>query len=252
MAYTVGEVSKLTRVSVRALHHYDEIGLVKPSGRSAAGYRQYEDRDLERLQQVLFYRELGLKLDEIAAILNDPAFDRRKALIAQREQLEKDLEHKRAVLALVEKSIRALTGENGGYAMTKEEMFEVFGDFDVETHEEEARQRWGNTDAFKESTKRAKKYGKEDWQRIKAEGEEILDAFAAAMDGGTPAADAAEVAERHRQHISRWFYECSKKMHSGLGQMYVDDPRFAATYESKRAGLAAYVRDAILANELRG
>lgn len=249
MAYTVGEVSKLTRVSVRALHHYDEIGLVVPSGRSAAGYRQYTDRDLERLQQVLFYRELGFKLDDIAAIVNDPNFDRKKALIAQRELLEKQLGHTRSLLQLVEKSIRAL---DGGYAMTKEEMFEVFGDFDVEKHEEEARHRWGDTDAFKESTRRAKQYTKEDWLKIKAEGEEILEAFATALDRGVPAADAADIAEQHRQHITRWFYACSKQMHSNLGKMYVDDPRFAATYEAKRTGLAAYVRDAVLANELRG
>src|SRR5688572_23275699 len=104
MTYTVGEVSKLTRVSVRALHHYDEIGLVKPSGRSAAGYRLYTDRDLNRLQQVLFYRELGFKLDDIVAILADPTFDRRKALLAQRDMLAERLESTRAVLELVEKS----------------------------------------------------------------------------------------------------------------------------------------------------
>ena len=187
-----------------------------------------------------------MKLDDIAAILDDPAFDRRQALIAQRALLERELEQKRAILALVEKSIRAL---DGGYAMTKEEMFEVFGDFDVERHEEEAKQRWGNTDAFKESTRRAKQYSKEHWVKIKAEADELLEAFAHAMDSGR---DATDIAERHRQHITRWFYECSKKMHSGLAAMYVEDPRFAATYEAKRPGLAAYVRDAVLANELRG
>src|SRR4051794_37184137 len=108
MAYTVGEVARLTRVSVRALHHYDEIGLVKPGGRSAAGYRLYTDVDLERLQQVLVYRELGFKLDDIAGALADPAFDRRKALLAQRELLGRRLEHTRAALDLVEKSIRAI------------------------------------------------------------------------------------------------------------------------------------------------
>jgi hypothetical protein len=146
----------------------------------------------------------------------------------------------------VEKTIRA---RDGGYAMTKQEMFEVFGDFDVQKHEDEARERWGDTDAFKESARRTKQYSREDWQKIKAEGEEILEAFAHAMDSG---ADAADLAERHRQHISRWFYECSKTMHSNLAKMYVDDPRFAATYEAKRPGLAAFVRDAVLANELRG
>lgn len=249
MTYTVGEVSKLTRLSVRALHHYDEIGLVKPSGRSAAGYRLYTDLDLERLQQVLFYRELGFKLDDIVSVLADPTFDRRKALHAQREMLAAKLQETRAVLDLVEKTIRALEGT---YAMTKEEMFEVFGDFDVEKHEEAARRRWGDTDAFKESTRRAKEYSKEDWQRIKDEGAEVIEAFAKALESGVPAADAADLAERARLQIDKWFYPCSKQMHANLGNMYVDDPRFAATYESRRVGLAAYVRDAILANALRG
>jgi DNA-binding transcriptional MerR regulator len=247
MAFTVGEVAKFARISVRTLHHYDEIGLVKPSGRSAAGYRLYTQVDLDRLQQVLFYRELGFKLEDIVPILADPAFDRRKALVTQRAMLEEQLERTRSVLTLVEKTIRALDGE---WAMTKEEMFEVFGDFDPTEHEAEAKERWGNTDAYRESTKRAKGYKKEDWKKIKAEGDEINTAFVEAAAAGLPASDpkVVAIAERARLHIDHWFYPCSKEMHANLGRMYVDDPRFAATYEKMRPGLAVYVRDAILAN----
>lgn len=248
MAYTVGEVARLTRVSVRALHHYDEIGLVKPRGRSAAGYRLYTDEDLERLQQVLFYRELGMRLDDIAGLLGDPAFDRRKALEAHREALRRRLDETRGLLALVEKTIRSM---DGGVAMTKEEMFEAFGDFDAEAHEAEARERWGDTEAFRESQRRAKRYTKEDWKRMGAEAEAIVEEFARAAESGVAAADAANIAERHRLHIERWFYPCTRPMHAGLGKMYVDDPRFAAHYEKRREGLAAYVRDAVLANALR-
>lgn len=247
MAFTVGEVAKFARISVRTLHHYDEIGLVKPSGRSAAGYRLYTQADLDRLQQVLFYRELGFKLEDIVPILADPAFDRRKALVTQQAMLEEQLERTRSVLALVEKTIRAIDGE---WTMTKEEMFEVFGDFDPTEHEAEAKERWGNTDAYRESTKRAKGYKKEDWKKIKAEGDEINAAFVEAAAAGLPASDpkAVAIAERARLHIDRWFYPCSKEMHANLGRMYVEDPRFAATYEKMRPGLAVYVRDAILAN----
>jgi DNA-binding transcriptional MerR regulator len=244
MAFTVGEVA---RISVRTLHHYDEIGLVKPSGRSAAGYRLYTQADLDRLQQVLFYRELGFKLEDIVPILADPAFDRRKALITQRAMLEEQLERTRSVLTLVEKTIRALDGE---WTMTKEEMFEVFGDFDPTEHEAEAKERWGNTEAYRESTKRAKAYKKEDWKKIKAEAEEIGAAFVEAAAAGLKATDpkVIAIAERARLHIDRWFYPCSKEMHANLGRMYVEDPRFTATYEKMRPGLAVYVRDAILAN----
>jgi DNA-binding transcriptional MerR regulator len=237
--YTVGELARLARISVRTLHHYDEIGLVKPTGRSAAGYRLYTDADLDRLQQVLFFRELEIKLDDIVAILADPGFDRKQALIAQRALLERKLEKTRATLALVEKTIRALDGEA---TMTKEEMFEI-----------EAKERWGHTEAYRVSQERGKKYTPEDWARIKAEQAAIVDAFAALAEANVPATDARamDVAERHRRSIDETFYPCSRAMHASLGQMYVDDPRFTETYERTRAGLAEYVRDAIVANAKR-
>src|SRR5690242_13681995 len=108
MAYTVGDVSRLAGISVRTLHHYDEIDLVKPSSRSEAGYRLYTPRDLERLQQVLFYRELGFPLEEIARMLGDPDFDRREALMAQRALLLKRAEQAQALLTLIDKTIAAL------------------------------------------------------------------------------------------------------------------------------------------------
>jgi DNA-binding transcriptional MerR regulator len=251
MTYTVGEVARLARITVRALHHYDEIGLVKPTGRSAAGYRLYTDADLDRLQQVLFFRELEVKLDDIVAILADPGFDRRKALLAQRTLLAQKLERTRATLALVDRTIRALDGD---CAMTKEEMFEVFGDFDPTAHQAEAEQRWGNTESFRVSQERSKKYNKADWQRIRAEQDSLLEAYAAAMAAGIAPEDARamDVAERHRLSIDANFYPCSRAMHAGLGRTYVEDTRFTAYYEKKREGLAKYVHDAIAANARRG
>lgn len=244
MAYTVGDVSRMARVSVRTLHHYDEIGLVKPSSRTEAGYRLYTPRDLERLQQVLFYRELSFGLEEIARMLADPAFDRRRALVTQRDLLMERAEQARALVTLIDKTLAALDGDE---PMSHEELF---NGFDAFKYEEEARERWGGTPEFEESRRRTRRYGKEDWKALGAESGEITQGFARAMDDGVPPVDtrAMDLAERHRQHISRWFYDCSFEIHVGLGEMYAADPRFAANYEPVRAGLAAYIRDAIRAN----
>jgi len=239
---TVGELAKLTHVSVRTLHHYDEIGLLTPSGRSRASYRLYTEHDLARLQQVLFFRALGFSLDGIARVMNAPDFDRKKALLAQRALLVDEARRLTAMVALVDKTLDALEGND---TMTDEEMFEGF---DPGSHEEEARARWGNTSSYAEAARRTKGYTKETWTAIRAEAQAINEGFAAAMDSGTVANDPAvrALVERARMHIDRWFYPCSREMHAALGQMYVDDPRFAANYEKVREGLAQFVRDAIV------
>jgi MerR family transcriptional regulator, thiopeptide resistance regulator len=152
-----------------------------------------------------------------------------------------------ALLRLIDTTITAL---DGGMQMSKEDMFEVLGDFDAS----EAKQRWGDTDAYKESARRTADYTKQDWQRYKAESAEILDSLAALMDAGVSPTDprAMDVAERARLQIDSWFYPCSREMHSGLGQMYVADPRFSANYDKVRLGMAQYVCDAIQANRARG
>jgi MerR family transcriptional regulator, thiopeptide resistance regulator len=247
MAYTVGDVSRMARVSVRTLHHYDEIGLVKPTSRTEAGYRLYAPRDLTRLQQVLFYRELGFALDEIARMLADPAFDRRHALLAQRALLVQKAEQAQALVQLVDKTLAAL---DQGEDMSHEDLFDGF---DPSQYEEEAQQRWGGTPELAECARKTSAYTKADWEAIGAEGAEINDAFVAALDAGLSPRDlpAMDAAERHRQHISRWFYACSFEVHVGLGEMYVADPRFAANFEPIRSGLAQYVCDAIRANAAR-
>lgn len=134
--------------------------------------------------------------------------------------------------------------------LTPEQKREVFGDFDPDAHADEARERWGDTEAYKQSAQRTAKYTKDDWARIKSEAAENTAAFAEAFTGGVPADDprAMDLAEAHRQHISRWFYDCPSQMHRGLGDMYVADPRFTANYDTAHPGLAQYVRDAIHAN----
>ena len=247
MSYSAGEVARLSGVSVRTLHHYDEIGLLSPGGRTGAGYRQYEPDDLARLQQILCYRALGFDLRNIATILDDPRIDAVDHLRRQRELLTSKVEHLQKMVRTVEKMMEA---KKMGINLTPDEMFEVFGDFDPTEHQTEVEQRWGKSDAFKESQRRTSKYRKEDWKRMGQEAETIGAGLADAMRRGLPATSTAamDLAEQARLHIDRWFYPCPHEMHRNLGEMYVADPRFMKTYEDREPGLAVYVRDAIAAN----
>lgn len=136
---------------------------------------------------------------------------------------------------------------------TNEEMPEAFGGFDPAQYEEEARQRWGNTEAYRESVRRTARHTRADWEQISREGAEINAAFLALMQAGLPATfpEAGRVTERHRAYISRWLYECSPEIHASLGKMYVADPRFTENIDRAGAGLAAYMSEAIAANTRR-
>jgi DNA-binding transcriptional MerR regulator len=245
--FTVGELSKLTGVTVRALHHYDEIGLVRPSARTAAGYRLYDDDDVLRLQQVLLFRELGLPLPEIAAVLDDPEYRRDDVLRRHREVLVAKRTRLDAMVAALD---AALAQQQKGLAMKPEDVKSLFDGFDPAQYEAEVEERWGNTDAYKESQKRVKRYGKAEWDAIKAEGDAIYRKLADLMAAGTPARDPAvqAAAEEHREHISKWFYPCSKEIHRGLGEMYVADPRFTANLDRYAPGFAQFLRDAFAAS----
>lgn len=250
MSHTVGEVAKLAHVTVRTLHHYDRMGLLSPSERSEAGYRRYSLTDLELLQQVLFYRELGFRLHEIKNLMRDGGIDRCEALLGQRDLLEMRVARLQAMVGLIDRTLVSL---EGGIAMGKEEMFEVFRDFDPSQYEEEAKERWGEMDAYRESAKRTSGYTKDDWQRIKMEGEGHLKTMVTLLDQGVPPNDprAMDVAEEARLALDRNFYPCSHEMHVGLGEMYVADPRFASYYDQHRPGLAQWFCDAIKANAER-
>lgn len=243
-ASTVGDIARLTGVSVRTLHHYDEIGVVQARERSESGYRLYGPDEVARLQEVLFFRELGFGLDEIKRILDLPDYERTTALTRQRRMLEAKAEH---LLAMIEAVDGAVDAEKEGITMSSEDMLGVFGDFDPAEYEEEARERWGESDAYQESSRRTSKYGKAEWEQIKRESAEVDQAFLALMaDGVPPDSQAAqEVAMRHRSHITKWFYECTAEIHAGLGQMYVADARFAERIDQVGKGLSRYMSAAI-------
>lgn len=269
---TVGETASATGVTVRTLHHYDQIGLVIPAARSTAGYRLYSPADVDRLQRVVAYRRLGLGLEDIAAALADEDEDaeagdrepdpdvgapvrgrspgRRRALERQRELVEEKITELTRLLAALD---TALEKDMKDIELTGDEMRELFGEHyaeDFAEYQDEAQQRWGETDAWAESQRRTKRYTKADWEKIKEEGEEANRLIIDALDAGLPADSerAMDAAEAARAHIDRWFYPVDPQFHRNLADMYVLDPRFAATYEQMRPGLAQYLRDAIHAN----
>lgn len=245
MGYPVSRVAALAGVTVRTLHHYDDIGLLVPGERTSAGYRVYTDADLERLQQIRFYRELGFGLDEIAVLLDtaDPRehFRRQHRLLLER--IKKLTEMATAIEF-------AMEAQKVGVNLTPEERFEVFGEFEPDRYADEAEERWGGTDAYAESQRKTSRYSKADWLRFRTESEDWGRRFVALMESGLPAdgAEAMDLAEEHRAQISRWFYECSYEIHTGLADMYVADPRFTAYFEKIKPGMARFLNEAIHAN----
>jgi DNA-binding transcriptional MerR regulator len=250
MSFSVGQVARLAAITVRTLHHYDEIGLLTPGERTHAGYRRYTDADLVRLQQILLYRELGFPLEEIAVILDEPHADELTHLRRQHELLTRRAQHLGKVIAAVERAMQARTMN---IPLTPEERFEIFGDFHPEDHDTEVERRWGDTSQYAESRRRVAGYTKADWLQLKAEAATLTDDLLAARKAGLPADGdhAMDLAERHRGHITRWFYACTHDIHRCLGDLYVEDPRFTATFDAIAPGLAGYLRQAIHANARR-
>ena len=244
---TVGAVSRHAGVTVRTLHHYDEIGLVVPARRTESGYRTYGPAEIERLQEVLFFRELGFTLEEIKEVVASPTYSRANALQRQRGMLEERADR---LLNMIEAVDRAVLAERTGVKMSSDDILEVFGDFDPKEYEAEAEERWGESDAFKQSAQRTASYTKQDWETVKAEADGINQKFLDLRSDGVAPTDPAAmaVAEEHRTHITSWFYDCSIEIHAGLGQMYVADERFRKKIDKAGDGLAEYMSAAIAAN----
>jgi len=246
MGRTVGEVAKLAHVSVRTLHHYDSIGLLVPSERSESGYRLYGEADLEKLQQVLFFRELGFGLDQITQIMRDPTFDRREALEMQRRMLADKTAQLQHMIEAVDAAIDSM---ERGVTMDEKDRFEVFGEFDPAEYEAEARERWGETDAYKESAHRTARYTKDDWKRIMAQQKAVTDGYVQRMEAGdAPDSPAVfEVVERHLASITDNFYTLPGEMFGDLADMWVTDQRFTKNIDKAKPGLAQFQHDAVKA-----
>lgn len=239
--YTVQQLAKLAGVTVRTLHHYDHIGLLKPSSRNAARYRFYGESELLRLQQILFFKELDFGLEDISRILDSPGFDPVRALETHRAQLKKRAERLGALLETIDKTIRKLKGEK--IEMADEELYGGLSKEQAAAYAEEAGRRW-DPHLVDESNARVKKWSKEKWAAVNKELDNILEQLAALM--GTPVGDKRVQAliARHHAYLNN-FYEVKPDMYRGLGRLYIDDPRFYAYFEKYRQGLAAYVAEAI-------
>jgi DNA-binding transcriptional MerR regulator len=243
---TVGEVAELSGVTVRTLHHYDDVGLLEPSERTSAGYRLYSDADLLRLHSILNWRDMGFSLTDIADMLDDPAQDLSTGLEKQRERLTERSARLQDMIAALDDAISTI---ERGRTMTDNGMQKIFDGFDPADHEAEVENRWGNTDSYTESRRRTSSYTEKDWKRQRTESDDNVAAFAALLREGAATEDArtADAAREHGAIIDRWFYPLTPEAHVGLAQTYVTDPRFEALYEKVETGLARYVSEAILA-----
>lgn len=243
MPYTVGEVSQRTGVTIRTLHHYDALGLLVPE-RTAADVRVYDDEDLERLAGILTWRALGVPLDRIGDLLDGG--DEVTELSERRRAV-------RAHLARLERLLVDLDERLKGHDMDPDTIKAVFDGFDPDSHAAEAEERWGDSDAWTDAQRRTGSYGVEQWQTIKAEGDGIGDRFGLLVDAGVDPAstEAMDLAEEHRAHISRWFYDCTPEIHAGLAEMYATDARFTEYWEAFGEGVTAFVSAAIAANAAR-
>jgi DNA-binding transcriptional MerR regulator len=243
--YKVKEVAALSGVSVRTLHYYDEIGLLKPESISPAGYRLYSDENLQRLQQILFFKEMGFELLEIKNILDHPGFERTRALELHREVLMAKKRRLEEMIRTVDKTLESL---KGGIPMEQRELFEGFDMSEIEKYQtqyaEEARERWGK-EIVDESLKRTSRYTASDWAAIMARQNEIYHKVIAGMDKGPADPQVQQAVAELRQHITDNFYDCTLEIFRGLGDLYVSDPRFTANIDKYKEGLASFLREAM-------
>lgn len=251
---TVGRVAALVGVSVRTLHHWEQIGLVVASGRTWADYRLYSPADVARIHRVLVYRELGLPLAEIGRILDDPQVDPREHLIRQRDLLAEKIRRLTRTAHAVDEMIErtTMTDHDPTIALSVEEQARIFGtDWDP-AWQEEARERWGGTDAWQQSARRTAAYTAEDWERFTEEMRgleaDMADALAREVDPASE--EAAALVERHRAWIGL-SYDCDHARQVILARMYTEDPRFTAHYDKAAPGLAGWLRSAVEANARR-
>ena len=240
MKLQIKEFAELTGVSVRTLHYYDEIGLLKPSFVDEKnGYRFYDENSLERMQEILFYRELDFSLKSIAEILASPNYDKRQALAEQKRLLTLKKDRLERLIAALEQA------EKGEITMS------AFDNSEYETarqqYEDEAKQRWGDTDAYKESQAKTADYSKDKWNDVLGGLNGVFAEFTACRNGGDSADSetAQQLVKKLQDYITAHFYHCTNDILSGLGQMYVCDERFKQNIDSHGEGTAEFVFEAI-------
>jgi len=240
MAYTIKEISRLANVSTRTIRYYDEIGLLPPAYTGKNGYRYYDRSSLLLLQQILFFRELEVPLLEIVNILQMPIFNPLETLKAHRQALQKQLTRTKKLITTIDNTINMIKGDS---EMAEKELF---NGFDQEKYAQEAKDRWGDTQAYKQSTKRWASYSESQRETIKKEAGEITVRMVGMSPESEPGdEDVQRAVGDYLVFLSEYFYDCDAEFLRGLSAMWVEDPRFAINYERIREGGAQFAHDAV-------
>ncbi len=244
--YKVKEVADIVGVSVRTLHHYDQIGLLQPESITPAGYRLYTSSNLERLQQILFFKEIGFSLQEIKNVLDQPDFDRKEALKLHKDLLKKKRQRLDDMIHTVDQTIQSL---EGGTAMTNEDMFKGFDMKEIEEHQkkyaDEVREKYPK-ETVDQAQAKTSQYTKDDWQNIMEETNEIYGNIAKRMDRDPADPEVQQEVGKWKQFITENFYYCTFEIFRGLADLYVDDPRFTKNIDKHGEGLSQYLRKAMI------
>lgn len=249
-ALTVGEVARRFGVTVRTLHHYDEIGLLEPSGRTSAGYRLYTEADLDRMQQVVVYRRLGFSLEDVATLLGSET-DPVEHLRRQRAAITDEMTRLESLVRAIDDALEARMNDRD---LTDAELRELFGPAFSDEYQAEAEQRWGETPQFRQSSRRTAEYTRADWLTIKAEQQQIFETMVARFTDGVGSDEAAamDAVEAHRVHVDRWYYDCPREFHVNLGELFAGDSRYTDGMGAEGLdGFGDWVREAIRANARR-
>ena len=236
MKMLIKEFAEFTGVSVRTLHYYDEIGLLTPAfvDRST-GYRFYDENSLLRMQEILFYRELDFSLKSIGEILSSPNYDKTKSLKEQKHLLTLKKERSERLISAIDGAVK---GEN---------VMKAFDNSEFEKHKDEAKEKWGKTDAYKEHAERTKNYSKQKWNDLAIGIDNIMAEFTTCMrKGQTPdCAETQNLVKILQSHITENYYHCTNEILTGLGQMYVADERFKSNIDKHADGTAEFICEAI-------
>ncbi len=232
----IKEFAEFTGVSVRTLHYYDEIGLLKPAFvDKVTGYRFYDEKCLLRMQEILFYRELDFSLKSIGEILSSPNYDKSKTLNEQKQLLTLKKERLERLISAIDSAVKG------------EIVMKVFDNSEFEKHKAEVKERWGKTDAYKEHEEKTRNYSKQKWNDLGAGMDHIMTEFALCMrkDEYPDSTEAQNLVKMLQNHITENYYLCTKEILAGLGQMYVADERFKNYIDKHADGTAAFISEAI-------
>lgn len=240
--FTVGQLAKRSGATVRTLHHYDEIGLLQPAIREQSGRRLYDLDSVVRLHQIMNYRTLGLALDQVKRLLDDPAFDREAALIAQRQSILDQVARSERLIRGIDEALSVIRSKSRKVL----DMKTIFGGFDPSQFEDEAKAKWGNTKAWAISAKKTAGYSESDWKRYHKENTALCEELAElARNGEDPSSDKSfEKSKAYADLVDRWFYPCSVASLAGFADMYENDARFRETFDAYGDGTAEFVINA--------